>query len=57
LSLPSPCGKRAEVELNRIRTVFSADAVTKMMRARYSLAACVCASITRTPVARFWRSS
>ena len=37
--------------------MLSADAFTKMTRARYSVTACVFASMTRTPVAFFFASS
>ena len=35
--MPSPCGKRDDVELSRMRFVLSADALTKMMRALNSV--------------------
>jgi hypothetical protein len=57
LSFPRPPGKRVEVELRRMRFVFSAEAFTNTTRARYSTTACVFASITRTPVARPFASS
>ena len=52
-----PVGNRVDVELSRIRFVFSAEALTKMMRALYSVTAWVFASITRTPVALPFASS
>ena len=55
--MPSPCGKRLDVELRRIRLVLSADAFTNTTRAPYSVTACVFASMTRTPDARPVRSS
>jgi len=50
--LPKPFGCCALVEFRRSAVVFSADAFRKITRAKYSVVACVTASITRTPLAR-----
>ena len=57
MSLPSPLGKRDDVEFSRIRFVFKAAALTKMISAKYYVVSIVFASITLTPVALPFLSS